>query len=144
MNENDLTGEIINKTKHIEYLLNCIVSNYIATKREGFFSNIILNSTVISLGQKIQIIEVILKLNDIPFNFNDARRLISLRNLFAHESAYADDPKGITELFIDSLKNGQYKTKRFEDLHSEFITLYPIVDDTITSLNQKLSSMSLK
>jgi hypothetical protein len=141
MNEKEMTGHVICYMKGIEYTLNCIIENYfLPQKNTGFFSNILLNPSVTSTGAKIKVIEMICKKEGIKYNFNNLRKLIDIRNVFAHESSFVDAEEG-EYLLIDEFKNnGKYTTYKLEDLFKKFKEIYKSENQAISKLNERISN----
>ena len=116
-------GNVVEKIKSIEYLLDCIIINRIEPKDLGFVQNIILNSSIISIGGKLKIIKTICKEKGKNDNFQDLHRLINIRNLFAHETSYVEDKDMIVKM--NELKSdGKYIESEFEKAHQQFLELF--------------------
>lgn len=137
-NYSEKIGKVIECTKSIEYLLNCIISNHVTPYNYAFFHDIILNSNIISMGAKIKILQTICKEKEIKENFNDLHKLINLRNLFAHEISYVDTNDRLEK--IDQLKsNGEYLRKEFNHTFNEFTNLFNKEHQHLTILLGKLN-----
>lgn len=142
MNIQEKIGEVIDKTKSIEYQLNCMIHNIILpTKNVAFFQNVILNSSVIPLGAKLRIIKSLcinLKLKQ-DFDIDKVHRIINIRNLFAHESSYVDTENGDIH-YMDELKSdGKYISQTVEKYHKEFNELFEVQYNRIVKFNETLS-----
>lgn len=83
--------DVIDRTAHIENLLNQVITNYCAPRRKAweFMWSVVLDTSVMSLGAKVKVVmavahEVHFKLKKDPLH-----RIIALRNAFAHHSTNA-------------------------------------------------------
>jgi len=59
---NQMVGEVVQKTKDIEYLMNLIIYTYLdahTLKNHMFLQNVLLNSSIMSFGSKIKVIKII-------------------------------------------------------------------------------------
>ena len=152
MNEVAVVGDVVTKTKHIEYTTNCIISNFLgchnlSPDKVAFFTNVVLNSSVINLGAKIKIIKTIcntLDINGQDYDIGDLHALLKYRNLFAHESAYMEDSQQWTSVMDLLESSGQYKTKTMETWYKKFLDYYAKVDKNITLLNERIAKLSEK
>ncbi len=118
---NEKIGDVMEKTKSLEYYLNCIISNFISPKETGFFDNVILNNGIVSIGDKLKVIKTICNARKVYFNFDRLHQLINIRNLFAHESSYVEFDNGSMLVKIDELKsNGKYIETTFNSKYDEF------------------------
>ena len=140
MNQNEMTGYVINYMKGIEYTLNCIIHNYLLPQKNiEFFSNILLNSSVISTGAKVKAIEMICKKEAVKYDFSKTRKLIDVRNVFAHESSFTYSSEG-EYLIIDEFKNnGKYTTYKLNQLFEKFKEIHETENIKISKLNQEIS-----
>ena len=116
-------GNVVEKIKSIEYLLDCIIINRIEPKDLGFVQNIILNSSIITIGAKIKIIKTICKERNRDEDFQDLHKLINIRNLFAHETSYVED-NGMIVKMNELKSNGEYIESEFEKVHQQFLELF--------------------
>ena len=152
MNEVAVVGDVVTKTKHIEYTTNCIISNFLgchnlSPDKVAFFTNVVLNSSVINLGAKIKIIKTIcntLDINGQDYDIGDLHALLKYRNLFAHESDYMEDSEQWTSVMDLLESSGQYKTKTMETWYKKFLDYYAKVDKNITLLNERIAKLSEK
>lgn len=136
-------GIILTKFKHIEYILNCIITNFLQLKdkKYTFFENVILNSQVMSTGNKIKVIKTICKNKGNKYDFNKLHKLLDLRNLFAHENYYMESSKDGYLITIDVLKsNGRYEIASIKSKFEEFKKLYDEVLNELNNLNNSLSN----
>ena len=139
MNYNEKIGDVVEKTKSVEYYLNCIIGNYISPTRTGFFDNVILNGSIVDFGKKIKVIKTICEAEGIEFDFKNLHELMNIRNLFAHESTYVEFPNGEMLVKMDQLKNdGKYIESTFNDKYNEFVKLYTEEIKNIMKLNQDI------
>ena len=86
MNEgNDLTY-VVNKTALIENLLDQIIVNFTSPRKDAFFFfwQVILDSTILSLGAKVKTVMAISQECNHKIDQNSLHRVISYRNAFAH------------------------------------------------------------
>ncbi len=133
-------GNVVEDMKSIEHFLDCIILNRImpgSPSSWGFTQNIILNSSIISIGTKLKIVKTICKEQNNPFNFNKLHRLINIRNLFAHENTWVEDGDELVKM--DELKSdGKYIESEFEGLHKEFLETYNQEYQKLTKLLSEL------
>ena len=140
MNENEMTGHVVNYMKAIEYQLNCIIENFfIPSQNTGFFSNVLLNSSVVSFGSKIKVIKTICNYKNTIFDPKKLHRLNSIRNIFAHEGTFVDTTVGDFQLIDELQSGGKYKTYKLKELFEEFRSLYDLEFPKIAKLNEGLS-----
>src|SRR3989338_9458744 len=101
MKESELIGEIIEKTKGIEYYFDCILHNFILPQKNvEFFRNVMLHTSITPMGSKLKIVKSICKNYSINPDFDIAKihRILAIRNIFAHESTYVEHPENISKI----------------------------------------------
>jgi len=79
----DLT-RVVNRTALIESLMGQVISNYLAPREEALFfmSEIMLNTSIMSLGSKAKVVMAVAQSLDFKLDKNSLLRIISLRNAF--------------------------------------------------------------
>lgn len=126
-------GEIIEKSKAIEYYFNNILHNFILPQKNvEFFRNVILHTSIIPLSSKFKLVRSICEIYDMKPNFDKESiyRLLEIRNIFAHQSMYEEHPEGTS--WVDEFKgSGKYTRKPPKELYDEFNKLY---DDQINKV----------
>ena len=146
-------GLILTKFKNVEYVLDCIIANFVSAKRYEFFERAILNSGVMNTGSKLKVVRTIYNIKGLKERghnfdklFDKLHILLNLRNLFAHENYYEEastnNISGSLLITIDVfMKNGTFDTVRVEDKINEFNDLHKEVYDEVTMLNAELSKV---
>jgi hypothetical protein len=83
--DNDVS-QVIDRTDLIENLLNQIIEKFLSPRKEvfPFFWNVFLDGSMISLGTKVRLVILIAKEIEFKINQESIRRVINLRNAFAH------------------------------------------------------------
>jgi len=133
-------GEIIERFKLIEYLLNCMIINHITPKDIAFFQNILLNSSIINTGAKVKIIKYICQSKNKDYDFTNLHKLINIRNLFAHEDVCFGVGDNSNVFTVAELKsNGVYIEEKFEKKYTEFKSIYLDEFKKINKLSEELS-----
>lgn len=83
--------DVIDRTAHIENLLNQIITDYCAPRRKAweFMWSIVLDTSVVSLGAKVKVVMAVA--NEVGFRLkkDPLHRIIALRNAFAHHATNA-------------------------------------------------------
>lgn len=145
MNFNEKVGEVIENMKALEYYLNNIIVHYtlsghnVSPEQLGFFENVLLNTSVISVGAKIRAIKTICFAKGENFDFSNLHKSNNLRNLFAHESSYAESTeKGIFFTMAELKSNGKYILNEFKQKYKEFFDLFNSEIKKIVELNERL------
>jgi len=134
-----IQGEIINKAIIIEKLIDNILLIYFKPENELLFISHILNSSVMHYGGKLKVLYgIINNHNDIRINnseFENLRRLSSIRNSFAHtniEDEYdihfnniEDDPFWIIKDSIEIMNSaGKIDSKEPLGIYNDFNKLF--------------------
>jgi len=85
--DNDLT-QIINKTALIENVLSQVIINYSSPRKDayGYFWDVLLDNSVMSLGAKVKAVMAISHETNIKVNKNSLHKILEYRNAFAHHS----------------------------------------------------------
>ena len=141
-NYNKKIGNVIESMKGIEYFIDCIIINHINPKNTDFFRHVILNSSIISIGAKIKLINTICMKKGRNYDSDQLHQLISIRNLFAHEHSYVEDKDDLVKM--DQLKNdGKYVNHTFEDLYKKYFDLFNEVNRKLITLLNELNTANL-
>lgn len=146
-------GLILTKFKGVEYVLDCIIANFVSAKRYEFFERAILNSGVMSTGSKLKVVRTIYTIKGLKEKghnfdklFNKLHDLLFIRNLFAHENYYqeasTENISGSLLITIEVfMKNGTFDIVRVEDKINEFNDLHKEVYEEVKKLNAELSKI---
>ncbi|MFT5647083.1 MAG: hypothetical protein ACI976_001772 [Aureispira sp.] len=94
-NNKELRGLIIEKMNEIESKINKTISDYFEPKDRGCFTEILLNSTIISIGGKFKILKNIHSFD--KKIIGDIQKISAIRNYFAHASISGPYKITITE-----------------------------------------------
>ncbi len=132
-NNEELRGSIIEKMNEIESKINKTISDYFEPKDRGDFTEIILNSSIISIGGKFKILK-----NIDSFDkkiIGDIQKISAIRNYFAHASIFGPFTITVTQgdnsqklnlpkqiRYMNS--NGVIKQTATDELIKEFHTLH--------------------
>ncbi|WP_047547213.1 hypothetical protein [Psychroserpens sp. Hel_I_66] len=135
LNESDreLRGLIIEKMNEIESQMNLAISDYFKPKDKGDFIEIMLNTSIVSIGGKFKILK---NINSFDKKIiNDIQKISAIRNYFAH--ARISGPLNLTvtqgensqKLFIPKQirymnSNGVIKQTATDELIMEFHDLH--------------------
>lgn len=132
-------GNVIECMKSIEVLLNEIILNRIQPMDLEFSKNIVLNSGVISFGNKVKLVKTICNKQSKQIDCDRLHRLINIRNLFAHETSYVED-KGMIVKMNELKSDGKYNSVEFEKLFDKFIVTNNEAMQELTMLHNELKS----
>ena len=103
-NNEELRGLIIEKMNEIESKINQTISDYFEPKDRGDFIEIILNSSIISIGGKFKILKNIHSFD--KKIIEDIQKISSIRNYFAHASIFGPYTVTITQGENSQVVNG--------------------------------------
>ena len=131
------TGEVVEQTKNIEMMLDDIILDYIAPKNMTFTRDIILNSSLISIGNKIKILRTICNQLNEKQDFVDLYKLVNIRNVFAHGKPFIEDEDGIFKLF-EIKSDGKIDEIELDKLHDKFVDLFNHQMQILIKLHSKL------
>lgn len=134
-------GEIINKSIKVEDLINLILCKYFKPANKIIFLSIVLNSSVMSFGAKLKVLSAIGLEKKM---FEKLLKISSIRNSFAH----TNDTDDYTLLFRENVEHdsnsikvlrvmnsqGHLKSKRIDQLHTEFNELFLEVELALQAL----------
>ena len=131
------TGKVVEMTKDIEGRLDDIILEYITPKNMGFTRDIVLNSSLISLGNKVKILKNICDQLNEEQDFKDLHKLVNIRNIFAHGKPFVEGEDEIFRLFkIEG--DGKTSTNELDTLHAEFINLFNQQMQMLIKLHSKI------
>ena len=87
---NDVS-QVINRTALIENLLNQAILHYSSPRKDAFifFWEVLLDSSVISLGSKVKVVTAISQQLKVKLDSEELHKVISYRNAFAHHATDA-------------------------------------------------------
>ena len=85
--ENDVSI-VIERTALIENLLDQVILNYVAPRKEArsFFLDVLLDSLILPLGSKVKAVTAISQNFDIKLKQDSLHKVLSYRNAFAHHA----------------------------------------------------------
>ncbi len=148
--DNDLS-RVIDRTSLIENILDQIISNYIlpSEKTKDFFWDVVLDSSIISLGSKLKLVKVIAFKLHIKLKQNDLHTVISYRNAFAHHDIQSH-PRGIvnrgaedceTTFNLHIIRNsGKTELINRKDAIIEFDTCFFKAKESLLELNDAIKN----
>ncbi|WP_298121131.1 hypothetical protein [Flavobacterium sp.] len=146
-NEEEIRGWTIDRLYQVETKIDLIISSYFNPEKKYEFENIVLNSSIISIGGKLKILRNI-KAFDKKI-IDKIQKISSIRNAFAHlptrdciEISVTKDEKGnftnsniskITSQMVLMNSSGELKTKTTNDLIDEFYNLNKEISDYLNN-----------
>ncbi len=146
LNNEEKIGNLVNKYNDLELLINHVISQYFSpSKNERDFHKILLNGTVIGMGQKIKILANMENF-DSDKSIHSLGEISRIRNAVVHNNPYVYiDPKknidkeGFNHKIVRQIdvmnSSGKIKTKNFDDEYSRFMELIEFVVPYIQSYN---------
>jgi hypothetical protein len=142
--EKDLVT-VVDRTALIENLLNQVIVDYCAPDKERFmlFWNVVLDSSVMSIGAKVKVSMAIAQEVDFKLSQNAIHNVMALRNAFAHHKTDShpvlvagktrEEDSVHYELLIIS-NSGRISRKRRQDALVEFNANYTAAKDSLVTL----------
>ncbi len=104
-NQVEAQGWIINSAIKIEEYLDYIIFQYFDPKRPKFFRSHVLNSSIMSFGSKLKVLNAILDYSkETNSLISNIQKIAAIRNAFAHNNIKHS-------LKFNLENNGEYKTK---------------------------------
>ena len=148
---NDLTW-IINEFSFIENLMDQIISNFTSPRKDAhfFFWQVILDSSVISVGSKVKVMMAISQECGIKINPDPIHKLLSIRNAFAHSKTNSHPcmvvgktpEQNEMHYYLHTLSNsGQIKKVKRTEAVEEFNKLYGKAKEQLLELVAKTKDM---
>lgn len=145
-------GYIIDMTNYIEKQLKKIISHFIQPnfKKSYFVEKILLHNNIIDLGGKLRIYFYICKVNNWKIKSKNAyHNLLRYRNGFAHNDTTTkkvdvklnekNKPESVDiYMTIDNLTFNGFKSKRRDDMRSDFIKAFKQVDEEVHAILSKI------
>ena len=145
MSAKDDVVEIINRTALIENLLNQVIEQYCRPAREAFplFWNVMLDSSIITLGAKIKVAMAISQEMKVKLNNDALHKLLAYRNAFAHHKVdshptlcvgknSSEDELHFMLYIITS--TGKIQEKRRDVARREFDDIFLLAKDSLLNL----------
>lgn len=129
-NNEELRGSIIEKMNEIESQINKTISKYFEPKDVGKFNQIMLNSSIISIGGKFKILK-----NIDSFDkkiLGDIQKVSAIRNYFAHASIFGPVTITVTQNEITQKLN---LPKRISYMNSNGIIKQTATDELLKEFN---------
>ena len=142
-------GRIIDQCNELEDLMKAVIEAYVAPSEEsaGFFRACLLNNSIVSLGSKIKLIQVINKQRSlIKLDQNQLHRLIAIRNAFAHNDLRTglrfkvqDRDALIQYVVMESIKgDGSIQKVTRDEAAKEFAQVHKDVKSGLKAMLRKL------
>lgn len=131
------TGNVVENMKDIEIMLDNIILDYIAPKNLKFTRDIILNSSITSIGTKIKILKTICHESKEEKDFTNLHKLLNIRNVFAHGKPYFEGEDMLFKL-SEIKSDGKIKENELDKLYTEFIGLFNEQMQTLIKLHSQL------
>src|SRR3989344_215226 len=131
------TGAVVELTKDIELKLDNLILDYIIPKNIGFTRDIILNSSILTTGNKIKILKNICNKLNVKQDFADLHKLVNIRNVFAHGKPFVEGEDEIFRLF-EIKGDGKTNKVELDKLHDKFINLFNQQTQMLIKLHSKI------
>jgi len=149
---NDVT-HVINKTAHIENLLDQIIVNFTCPRNDAFFFfwQVVMDSSIMSLGAKIKTVMAISQECNYKLDQNSLHSVISYRNAFSHNETNSNPTwvvsstpeENSSHYSLHILKNSGkiQRVKRIEAL-DQFNTAYAKAKSSLMPLREQTISIA--
>lgn len=136
---------VIDSTALIENILNQVIEVFCEPRQEPFmfFWNVVLDSSIMSMGSKVKVTMAIAQELGVKLDQNAIHTVMSLRNAFAHHKTEShqvlvvgksrEEDKMHCQLQILS-NSGKLSRKRRDDAISEFNTSYRLAKESLIAL----------
>ncbi len=136
--EKDLVT-VVDRTAFIENLLNQVIAYYCAPANERFmlFWNVVLDSSVMTIGSKAKVSMAIAQELGFKLNQKAIHKVMALRNAFAHHKTESHPVVAGDSVYYDLLiisQSGRISRQRRQDALDEFKTYYTEAKDSLVSL----------
>lgn len=146
--ENDVV-EVIDKTALIENIINQIIISFCRPRNDifDFMWNVLLDTSVMSLGAKIKVIFAISTRINFKINQNTLHKIIEYRNAFAHHSSDAHPvlvvsrAGGFSSQYNHLLVlrgSGKVDTIKRHEAFKSFNSSYIIARDSLIALKKQI------
>ncbi len=135
------TGNVVELMKDIEMALDNIILDYINPNEIGFTRDVILNSSILSIGNKIKIIKTIFHELEVKQDFQDLHKLMNIRNVFAHGKPYFED-EGMIFKLSEIKSDGKIQENELDKLYKEFIDLFNEQNQKLCKLQSKIKTFN--
>lgn len=148
--KNDVS-KVIDRTDLIENLLNQVIHNYTAPRKEAheFVWNVLLDSSVMPLGPKIKVAMAISQNLEVKLKNNSLHKVVSLRNAFVHHGLGShptvfvgktpEEDEAAYMLQIPS-QSGKIRRIRKEEALDEFSTHFNKAKQSLVELLEKIKN----
>ncbi|WP_029038033.1 hypothetical protein [Salinimicrobium xinjiangense] len=152
MTDEEKIGDLINKYNNLELLINHVISNYFSpNKNEKDFHEILLNGTVIGMGQKIKILANMTGFDNNK-SIHNLGEILRIRNAVVHNNPYVIiDPNMNPDEHISYKhmqrkldvmnSSGKIKTKDFDEEYLRFNELLDSVVPNIQKFNLSITHL---
>jgi len=146
--DNDVS-KVIDRTALIENILNQIILNYSAPRKDAFsfFWDILLDSSIMALGSKVRVAMAISQELKIKLKQDSLHKVLSYRNAFAHHSLNShptlaigktpDDDRSFYSLQVMT-NSGKTERKSREDALKEFNNHFEIAKKSLLELRDAI------
>jgi hypothetical protein len=135
---------VIDRSANIEKLMTRIIFSYCSPRQDArpFMWNIMLDSSVMTLGAKAKVVMAIAQELNFKFEKDALHRVLDLRNAFAHHATDANfnmgmGPDGETEFFYEFWvlrSSGKLEKKKRQQAFEEFNKAYVIAQQSLVGL----------
>lgn len=154
-NQVEAQGWIINSAIKIEEYLNYIIFQYFDPKRPKLFKSHVLNSSIMSFGSKLKVLNAILgyskEANSI---ISKIQKIAAIRNAFAHNNSkhsmkfnLDNNGEGKTKLWTEDIINvmnsqGKIIAKNSFEYMIEFLELYKEVEPILKRILEDMVNLA--
>jgi hypothetical protein len=135
---------VIDRSANIEKLMTRIIFSYCSPRQDArpFMWNIVLDSSVMTLGAKAKVVMAIAQELEFKFEKDALHRVLELRNAFAHHATDANfamgmGPEGETEFFYEFWvlrSSGKLEKKKRHQAFEEFNKAYSVAQQSLVKL----------
>lgn len=139
-------ADVILNLNECERWMKIVISNYISSSKKSFVNEILLNNSIINFGNKIKILEYIVKEKGIKTDkdFISALNIMaSKRNALAHSDSYLEDFRlyPIVEDIdpeTNTLVKGVLTNETYDKIFEVFDRKYKLVINELHQINLKI------
>jgi hypothetical protein len=148
--KNDIS-HVIDRTALLENILNQVIERYFLppAKSRLLFWNVLLDTSVITLGAKIKVATAIAQELSIKLTADNLHKCISYRNAFAHHATDAHPigyvgktkEEDVLHYHLQILSSsGKLRTMRRDDALTEFDKNYEVAKSELIQLNEHIQN----
>lgn len=153
-NQVEAQGWIINSAIKIEEYINYIICQYFDPKRSKLFRSHVLNSSIMSFGGKLKVLNAILDYSkETNILISKIQKLAAIRNSFAHNNTRhrinfnVDNEESKAKIWAEDIidvmnSNGKTISKNNFEYMTEFLELYKEVEPILKNKLEDLVNLA--